>query len=81
VTINENGERKVVTKFQAAIKQLAKKAASGDQRAVERAVELARYAEDTIAARKALDARPVEDLTDEELTAIIRGYWPSQPPE
>jgi Family of unknown function (DUF5681) len=35
VTINENGQRRRITKQEAAIKQLANKAASGDKRAIQ----------------------------------------------
>jgi hypothetical protein len=37
VTINENGQRRRITKQEAAVKQLANKAASGDKRAIQRA--------------------------------------------
>jgi Family of unknown function (DUF5681) len=45
VVINEHGRRKTVTQLEAALKQLAKKAASGDLRALRQVVELARDAE------------------------------------
>jgi hypothetical protein len=45
VVINEHGQRKTVTKLEAALKQLTNKAASGDLRAVRQLVELARDAE------------------------------------
>ena len=45
VVINENGRRKTVTKFDAALKQLVNKAAGGDLRAVRHLTELARDAE------------------------------------
>jgi hypothetical protein len=45
VVINEHGQRKTVTKLEAALKQLVNKAASGDLRAVGQLVELARDAE------------------------------------
>jgi hypothetical protein len=35
VTINENGQRRRITKQEAAVKQLANKAASGDKRAIQ----------------------------------------------
>ena len=46
VVINENGQRKAVTKLEAALKQLVNKAASGDLRAVVQLVGLAREAEE-----------------------------------
>jgi hypothetical protein len=45
VVINEHGQRKRVTKLEAAMKQLINKAASGDQRSTRLLVELARDAE------------------------------------
>jgi Family of unknown function (DUF5681) len=45
VVINENGQRKTLTKLQAAVKQLVNKAASGELRALQQLVELAREAE------------------------------------
>lgn len=45
VVINEHGQRKTVTKLEAAIKQLVNKAASGELRALRQLVELARDAE------------------------------------
>lgn len=45
VVINEHGQRKRVTKLEAAMKQLINKAASGDQRSMRLLVELARDAE------------------------------------
>jgi pyruvate/2-oxoglutarate dehydrogenase complex dihydrolipoamide acyltransferase (E2) component len=40
VTIKENGETRTITKFEAAIKQLANKAASGDAKAIQFLVTL-----------------------------------------
>ena len=45
VVVKENGVRKTVTKLEAAIKQLVNKAASGDLRALQMLVALAREAE------------------------------------
>lgn len=45
VVINEKGQRKIVTKLEAAVKQLVNKAASGNQRSMRLLVELARDAE------------------------------------
>jgi uncharacterized protein DUF5681 len=49
VVINENGQRKAVTKLEAALKQLTNKAASGDLRAIVQLVELATEAEEKLA--------------------------------
>jgi Family of unknown function (DUF5681) len=45
VVINENGQRKTVTKLEAALKQMVNKAASGDIRALRELLELVRDAE------------------------------------
>jgi hypothetical protein len=45
VVISENGQRKTVTKLEAALKQLVNKAASGELRALRQLLELARDAE------------------------------------
>lgn len=46
VVITENGRRKVITKLEAATRQLVDKAASGDLRALQQLVALARSAEE-----------------------------------
>jgi hypothetical protein len=46
VAINENGKRKTVTKLEAAIKQVANKAASGDLKALQLLTALVRSAEE-----------------------------------
>lgn len=45
VVINEHGQRKTITKLEAAIKQFVNKAASGDLRALQLLVSLSREAE------------------------------------
>ena len=45
VAVNENGQRKTITKLEAAIKQFVNKAASGDLRALQLLVTLSREAE------------------------------------
>ncbi|HLM82951.1 MAG TPA: DUF5681 domain-containing protein [Terriglobales bacterium] len=45
VIINEHGQRRTVTKLEAAVKQLVNKAASGDQRSMSLLLDLARDAE------------------------------------
>jgi hypothetical protein len=49
VVINENGKRNVVTKLEAAVKQLVNKSASGDMRAMNQLFGLARIAEESVA--------------------------------
>jgi len=74
VIVNENGERKTITKLEAAMKQVANKAASGDLRAFQQLISLAHYAEAALEDSRRQDNRPVQELTDVELTAIIREY-------
>jgi hypothetical protein len=45
VVVNENGQRRTITKLEAAIKQFVNKAASGDLRALHLLVNLSREAE------------------------------------
>ena len=49
VIINENGQRKIITKLEAAVKQLVNKAASGDLRALRHLTDLASSAEERAA--------------------------------
>src|ERR1700681_3237276 len=46
VIINENGQRKIITKLEASIKQLVNKAAAGDLRAIQQLAALARGGEE-----------------------------------
>jgi hypothetical protein len=65
VVITEHGQRKAVTKLEAAIKQLVNKAASGELRALRQLVELARDAE----AKQSLSGtqNPVLSEVDQEV--------------
>jgi hypothetical protein len=45
VTVNENGQRRTLTKLEAALKQLVNKAASGEMPALRQLIELSRDAE------------------------------------
>jgi hypothetical protein len=65
VVINENGQRKKVTKLEAALKQLANKAASGDMRAIRQLLELAQDAQDKQIA--SVNENPVVDELDREV--------------
>ena len=49
VIINENGQRKIITKLEAAVKQLVNKAASGDLRALRHLADLVSSAEERAA--------------------------------
>src|SRR5262249_48137651 len=69
VMINVNGQRKKITKLDAAVKQLANKAATGDLRALTLLAQLAREAEtkqvsdgDRSSSFNQLDSQVMEDL-------------------
>ena len=73
VVINENGVRKTITKLEAAIKQLVNKAASGELRALQQLVELARDAEakkDVTETQKAL----IGELDEEVIVGILKRF-------
>ena len=59
IVIRENGERRTITKWQAALKQLVNKAASGDLRAIRELLKL----QDTIAQQ--------EDTVDDKIVVNI----------
>jgi hypothetical protein len=65
VVINENGQRKAVTKLEAALKQVTNKAASGDQRSMRLLIELARDAETKMNAAGA--QQPALSAADQEI--------------
>ena len=68
VIINENGQRKVITKLEASVKQLVNKAAAGDLRALQQLAALARQGEE-----RAADAvTPNKSLTDVDQKVIQR---------
>jgi hypothetical protein len=72
VVINERGQRKTVTKLEAALKQLVNKAASGDLRAVRQLLELARDAE----AKQNLPGaqNSLGDLDHEVIAGILKRF-------
>jgi hypothetical protein len=75
VVINENGQRKTVTKLEAALKQMVNKAASGDIRALRELLELARDAE----ARQntpGVQNPVIEELDQEVIDGIIQRLNP-----
>jgi hypothetical protein len=61
VIINENGQRKVITKLEAAVKQLVNKAASGDLRALRHLADLVVSAEERTAQAPVADTAISED--------------------
>jgi hypothetical protein len=73
VVINEHGQRKTVTKLEAALKQLVNKAASGDLRANAQFVELAHDAE---AKQNMPGAQEpiISDLDQEVMAGILKRF-------
>jgi hypothetical protein len=69
VTINESGRRKTVTKLEAAVKQMANKAASGDLKALQLLAALVRSAEERGIQTTASDSTLSE--TDEKVVLGI----------
>jgi phosphoenolpyruvate carboxylase len=67
VIVNENGKRKVVTKLEAALKQLANQAASGQPRAMQLLTTLLRSAEDRAIAAPA----PAENLDEADKKVFL----------
>ena len=67
VTINENGERKTITKLEAAIKQLVNKTVNGDTRALQQLLGLYRVLD---ASASEAEAAP---LTRESEEQVMRG--------
>ena len=73
VVINEGGQRKTVTKLEAALKQLVNKAASGDHRSCQQLIDLARDAEAKQQASPGQD--PVlSELDQEVLEGILKRF-------
>jgi Family of unknown function (DUF5681) len=75
VVINENGQRKTVTKLEAAVKQLINKAASGDIGAVRQLLESARDAEAKQNA-SVVQSPVIEELDQEVIDGIMRRFNP-----
>jgi hypothetical protein len=74
VSVNENGRRRSITKLEAACKQLANKAAGGDQRAAKLIIELLHQSEVRDDARATTSAVTPEErrATDQAVLAAIR---------
>jgi Family of unknown function (DUF5681) len=73
VVINEHGQRKTVTKLEAALKQLVNKAASGDLRALSQLVSLARDAE-AKQNEAAVQEPVISDLDQEVMEGILKRF-------
>lgn len=73
VVINEHGQRKTITKLEAALKQLANKGASGDLRALAQLIALARDAEaqqDVLGAQEPI----LSDLDQAVMDSILKRF-------
>jgi Family of unknown function (DUF5681) len=80
VTIIENGKRKTVTKFDAAMKQLANKAAAGDLRASQQLFSLARLVEGEMNSDKT-PVLEIGDLDRQVMEGILKRFQPASEPE
>jgi len=74
VVINENGQRKTVTKLEAAFKQLVNKAAGGDLRAIAQLRDLAREAEEKQSTRAIQQGPTVDELDREVMVGILQRF-------
>jgi hypothetical protein len=68
VIINENGQRKVITKLEAAVKQLVNKAATGDLRALRHLADLVVSAEE-----RAAQVPPTDTALSERDQKVVQG--------
>lgn len=73
VVINEHGQRKTVTKLEAALKQMVNKAASGDLRAFHQLVDLARDAEAKQSA-VGMQEQGTSDFDQEVMDGILKRF-------
>jgi hypothetical protein len=74
VVINEHGQRKTVTKLEAAFKQLVNKAASGDLRAIGQLRDLAREAEEKQKAAAVQQGSAVDEVDQEVMQGILQRF-------
>ena len=75
VIVNENGTRKTVTKLEAAVKQLVNKAASGDLRALQQFIVLAREAE-AAANLSSTEKSAIGELDQKVMQGILKRFQP-----
>ncbi len=71
--INENGKRKVITKLEGVVKQLLNKSLSGHHPSTRLLIPLYLQGLEKAAEQQRPVYRTVDELTDEQLTAMIRG--------
>ena len=74
VVVNEHGQRKTVTKLEAALKQLVNKAAGGDLRAIGQLRDLAREAEAKQNTAAPQHSQVVDDLDQEVMQGILQRF-------
>lgn len=74
VVVNEHGQRKTVTKLEAALKQLVNKAAGGDLRAIGQLRDLAREAEAKQNTAATQHSQVVDDLDQEVMQGILQRF-------
>jgi hypothetical protein len=74
VVINEHGQRKTVTKLEAAFKQLVNKAAGGDLRAIAQLRVLASEAEEKQKAAAVQPGSSVDELDQEVMQGILQRF-------
>ena len=70
--MNENGQRKTITKFEAAIKQFVNKAASGDFRALQLLVSLSRETETR--ERQSQPNSPLHESDQQVIEGIMKRF-------
>ncbi|HLW99673.1 MAG TPA: DUF5681 domain-containing protein [Candidatus Acidoferrales bacterium] len=78
VVVTEHGQRKTITKLEAALKQLVNKAAAGDLRALRQLVELARDAE-TKQSLPNQEGTVLEQFDQDVIAGIVKRF--SEPKE
>jgi hypothetical protein len=71
LTITDQGKQVVLIKFEVVAKQAVNKAAKGNLEAMKLVTDLRQQELDRAAEQRRLANRTVDELTDEELTAII----------
>jgi hypothetical protein len=76
LVITEHGKRKVITKDEGIVKQVVNKALTAHVPTLRLLDNLRRQALEKDAEQRRLANRTIDELTDEELTAIIRGQYP-----
>jgi Family of unknown function (DUF5681) len=79
VVINENGQRKTITKLEAAVKQFVNKAASGDFRSLQLLVHLSREAEGQ--ELSAAEGSILGEVDQRVIEGIVRRFQPANQTE